>query len=403
MTMKTSVRILQIANQAGPLYLFMPPLCWALREAGAEIEFACTPAGALWEPLKRSESNVHALPAGSWSNPLTWWKLYRKLRVLLRTGEFDLMIVHTPVMSWIARTAARSLVPASIYFAHGLPFAAPKQSRFAHILFRSIEKFVGRYTDAVFVVNSDDAAACQRFKLTRCDGRCYHVPGPGVDVDAFASRPAEHLITKLENELGLKAGKPMVLFLGRFIRPKRPGDVLKLARRIGPEVDFVLAGEGPLWKQIKEAGAKIGPHVKVIEFTDRVPLLLARCSLIVLPSVFREGLPRVLLEAYSAGKPAAAYDVRGVHDVIEHGTTGFLAQPADVGELCEAVSNLLKDDKLRIRMGRAGQKRVREKFSINASLSAIIPAIHETLQRKRIWDVKNGAIKLRAIYEQLIR
>ena len=387
MTMKTSVRILQIANQAGPLYLFMPPLCWALREAGAEIEFACTPAGALWEPLKRSESNVHALPAGSWSNPLTWWMVYRKLRVLLRTGEFDLMIVHTPVMSWIARLAAHGLVPASIYFAHGLPFAAPKQSRFAHILFRSIEKFVGRYTDAVFVVNSDDAAACQRFKLTRSDGRWYYVPGVGVDVDAYASRPAEHLITKLEQDLGLRAGKALVLYLGRFIRAKRPGDVLELARRLGPGVDFVMAGEGPLWRQIKEAGARIGPHVKVVEFTDQVPLLLARCSLLVLPSVFMEGLPRTLLEAHAAGKPAVAYDIRGVRDIIEHGRTGYLVQPCNVDELYEAVSKVLRDDELRMRMGRAGQKRMREKFSNKAALSVILPAVREVLSKKNVCDM----------------
>ena len=387
MTMKTSARILQVANQAGPLYLFMLPLCRALRQAGAEVELACTPVGALWEPLNQLDFKAHALPAGSWSSPVTWWMIYRKMRLLLRTGEFDLMIVHTPAMSWVARPAAHGLVPASIYFAHGLAFA-PEQPRLTHLAFRCVEQLMAKYTDAVIVVNSDDAAACRRFKLTRSNGRWYYVPGVGVDVDAYASRPAEHLITKLEQELGLRAGKPMVLFLGRFIPAKRPGDVLELARKIGPEVDFVLAGEGPLWKQIKKAGAKIGPHIKVIEFTDRAPLLLARCSLLVLPSVFREGLPRVLLEAYSAGKPAAAYDVRGAHDVIEHGTTGYLVQPCNVDELYEAVRNILKNDELRMKMGQAGQKRIREKFSTNAALSAILPAVCEVLQQKKICDLR---------------
>jgi len=387
MTMKTSARILQVANQAGPLYLFMLPLCRALRQAGAEVELACTPEGALWEPLNRLDFKVHELPAGSWSRPSTWWMIYRKMRLLLRTGEFDLMIVCTPAMSWVARPAAHGLVPASIYFAHGLAFA-PEQPRLTHLAFRCVEQLMAKYTDAVIVVNSDDAAACRRFKLTRSDGRCYHVPGPGVDVDAFASQPAEHLIVKLGQELGLRAGKPMVLFLGRFIRPKRPGDVLELARKIGPEVDFVLAGEGPLWKQIKEAGAKIGPHVKVIEFTDQVRLLLARCSLFVLPSVFREGLPQTLLEAHSAGKPAVAYDVRGRGFLIEHSMTGFLVQPCNFYELYEAVRNVLEDDELRMRMGQAGQKRIREKFSTNAALSAILPAVCEVLQQKNICDIQ---------------
>ncbi len=385
--MNKSLRLLQIANQAGPLYLFMPPLCNALRELGADIEFACTPLGALWEPLKESESEVHALPAGSWSNPLTWWKLYWKLRKLFRARRFDLMIVHTPAMSWVARAAANGLIPASIYFAHGLPFA-PLQSKLPHFVFRCIEQFMARYTDAVFVVNSDDAAACRKVRLTRSEGRCYHVPGPGVDLEAFANQPAEHLITKLENDFGLTAGKPMVLFLGRFIPTKRPGDVLELARRIGPEVDFVMAGEGPLWEQIKKASDEIGPHVKVVEFTHEVRLLLARCSLFLLPSVFREGLPQTLLEAQAAGKPAVAYNIRGPRDIIDHGTTGYLVEPRNVDALCESAKKILENEDLRVKMGQAGQKRMEDKFSIKPALSAILPAVREVLQKKNICDLR---------------
>jgi len=386
-TMKGSPRILQVANQAGPLYLFMLPLCQALEQAGAKVEFACMPVGALWEPFRQSGADVHVLPKGSWSNPLTWWKLYWKLRELLRARRFDLMIVHTPAMSWVARPAAHGLVPASIYFSHGLPFA-PEQPRPAYLFFRCIEQFMARYTDTVIVMNSTDAAVCQRLKLTRSDGHWYYVPGVGVDVDAYASRPAKHLLMKLEQEFGLRADKQMVLFLGRFIRSKRPGDVLELARRTGNEVDYVMAGEGPLWRRVKTEASTIGPHVKVIEFTDRIAELLARCSLLVLPSVFREGLPRVLLEAQAAGKPAVAYNVRGARDVIEHGKTGFLARPGNIDELYEAVSNILKDNELAIGMGKTGQKRVREKFSTNASVSASMAAICKVLQQNKICNLQ---------------
>ena len=373
-TMKTSPRILQVANYAGPLFCFMQPLCQTLQRAGAEVELACMPGGASWEPLKHSGFKLHELPPARWSNPLNWWKIYRGLRLLLQTGGFDLMIVHTPAMSWIARPAARGLVPANIYFSHGLPFA-PEQARIHHLVFRCIEKFMSRYTDAIIVMNSDDVAACRKYGLTRANGQCFYVPGVGVDVDKYAARPAEYLTTKLEQELGLTAGKPMILFLGRFIGSKRPADVLKLAQRIGHKVDFVLAGEGPLWKRIRDAAARIGPYVKVIKFTDQVPLLLARCSLVVLPSVFREGLPRVLLEAYAASKPAVAYDVRGVRDIIEDGKTGFLIRPGDVDGLCEAATELLRNEQLRVRMGLDGQKRIREKFSLDISLSAIMSIV----------------------------
>jgi glycosyltransferase involved in cell wall biosynthesis len=206
-------------------------------------------------------------------------------------------------------------------------------------------------------------------------------------VDAFSRQPDEHLIRKLEQELGLKHSKPMILYLGRFIKAKRPGDVLELARRLGPDVDFVMAGEGPLWKQIKEAAIKIGSHVKVVEFTHQVPLLLAHCSLIVLPSVFMEGLPQILLEAHAAGKPAVAYDIRGVRDIIDDGRTGYLVEPFDVGGLYEASRKILEDEGLRNSMGKAAQERAREKFSNEVALSVIFPAVCEVLSKKKICDL----------------
>jgi len=97
-----------------------------------------------------------------------------------------------------------------------------------------------------------------------------------------------------------------------------------------------------------------------------------------------------------------AYDVRGVRDIIEHGTTGYLVQRCNVDGLHKAVRDILKDNELRMRMGQAGQKRIRQKFSINASLAVILPAVREVLEQKKIWDMKNGATELRAIYEKLI-
>jgi len=380
------MRVLQIASQAGPLHLFMPPLNKALRAAGAEVEFACMPIGALWEPLCRSESKVHSLPAGRWSNPVTWWRLYRAVRSLLKSSRFDVMIVHTPAMSWIARCAARDLVPAKIYFAHGLPFA-PGQSRLVHFLFRQIEKFCARYTDAALVVNSDDARTAETVRLTTKNGGVYQVPGPGVVLENFSIKPEPSEIDRIEKKFGLRSGNQMVLFLGRFLKTKRPEDVLELARRVGPNVDFIMAGEGPLWKKTRAQAQTIGQHVKVIEFTHDIPLLLARCSLLVLPSVYREGLPQILLECGSAAKPAVAYDIRGVRDIIVDNETGFLVPPADVNEFCRAVQRLLEDPDLAAKMGAAAQERMREKFAVRPALAAIWPAIAEVLRRKGVADL----------------
>lgn len=378
---------MQIANRAGPLYVFMQPLCRMLSRCGAHVELACMPGEASWQLLKDSGFKVHALPAGSWKNPLTWWKVYRSIRLLLRENRFDLMIVHTPAMSWLARPAAKGLVAKTIYFAHGLPFA-PEQGKLKYLVFSSIERLMASYTNGLIVMNSDDAAVCQRIRLVRPDGHWKCVPGVGVDVDVYGSGISQADTDALAAELGLRRDKPMVLYLGRFVKSKRPDDVLQLARRIGDKADFVMAGEGPLWKEIKAKASLAGSHIKVIGFTQKAKELMSLCSVVVLPSMFREGLPRVLLEAHAAGKPAVAYNIRGVRDVIGNGETGFLIRPRDVDGLCTAVSRLLDDMELRHQMGRAAQKKVLEKFTTERSLSAIMSVINEVVGPD-VFDLKN--------------
>ena len=109
----------------------------------------------------------------------------------------------------------------------------------------------------------------------------------------------------------------------------------------------------------------------------------------VFPSVFREGLPRLLLEAQAAGKPVVAYDVRGSCDAIDDQRTGLLVRAGDVGGFCNAALRLLGDEYMRRRMGAAGQQRVRKEFSLEASIAAQLRALAEVLKSKGIacpWD-----------------
>ena len=386
--MSRRLRVLQIANQPGPLRLFMLPVCRAMHEAGARVELACMRAGANYQPLAEAGFPLHALTPGRWSDLLTWGRTYRQVRGLLSRRRYDLMVAHTPAMSWIARLAARGLVAATVYLAHGLPFT-PRQSALKYWLLRRMEEFVGQYTDAVLVMNEADAEACRQFQLTRRGGQWFRIPGVGIDADAWSAELSEDSREQLDAELGLSPDRPVVLYLGRFIPTKRPGDILELARRTGGEVDFILAGEGPLWRRIRRRARSVGAHVRVLGWTERALQLVQRCTLVVFPSVFREGLPRLLLEAQAAGKPVVAYDVRGSSDAIDHERTGLLVRPGDVEAFCGAAAQLLANEELRGRMGSAGRQRVREEFSLQASIAAQLRALAEVLKSKGIdcpWD-----------------
>ena len=380
--MTQPIRMLQLSNEAGPLKLFTMPICDAFRNSGYEVELACMTSGPLWDALKDTDYTLHKLTPGSWSNPLTWWRTYRQLRRRLRRGRYDVMVVHTPVMSWIARFAARGLVGKVVYLAHGLPFA-PVQSRLVYHVLRWVEGRLARYTDAVIVMNQADAEACQRYRMTRPSGKWYRVAGEGVAVEDWETPPAAQDVAALEQQLQLRPDRPLVAFLGRFIATKRPDDVLEVARRVGDRADFVLAGYGPLWERTRRRARRIGPHVHVVKFVHQVRALMRRCTLLVMPSVFREGMPRVLLEAQLVGKVPIAYDVRGSSDAIDSGRTGLLVPPRDVDAFGEAVQQLLDDEQLRQRMGQAGRQRVREQFSFEVIAAQHVEIIRQVMEQAR--------------------
>jgi glycosyltransferase involved in cell wall biosynthesis len=202
----------------------------------------------------------------------------------------------------------------------------------------------------------------------------------GVDTDAWSTPPAAEQLHRLDAELNLSSGRAVVLYLGRFIAAKRPGDVLELARR-HVEADFILAGEGRLWQRIYRRGLAL-PNVRVLGWRDDIHALVHRSNLAVFPSVFREGLPRFLLEAQAAGKPVIAYDVRGSRDAVDDGGSGLLIRPGDVEALNAAVSAVLDDPEYARRLGQAGRRRAAERFSLDRATGAQLSALSAVLARK---------------------
>jgi glycosyltransferase involved in cell wall biosynthesis len=80
----------------------------------------------------------------------------------------------------------------------------------------------------------------------------------------------------------------------------------------------------------------------------------------------------VLLEAGRCAKATVASRIGGIPEVILHNETGLLVQPGDVQELANATSALLSNPQKRLQLGRAAQKRISEKFSIQAHVAHII-------------------------------
>ena len=93
-----------------------------------------------------------------------------------------------------------------------------------------------------------------------------------------------------------------------------------------------------------------------------MPTLLALSDLVVLPTYYPEGIPRVLIEAAAMARPIVSTTIPGVAEIVEHGVNGLLVPPRDADALASAIERLLDDPDLRAEYGKAGRVKAEREY-----------------------------------------
>jgi glycosyltransferase involved in cell wall biosynthesis len=115
------------------------------------------------------------------------------------------------------------------------------------------------------------------------------------------------------------------------------------------------------------------------EHRDDMPAVFAAASLVVLPTYYREGLPKVLLEASASGRPIIATDVPGCRDIVRHRVTGVLVPARDAEALSNAIEELLNDSELRCAMGRHGRAIAVNEYSVDVITGQVLAFYRDLL------------------------
>jgi len=168
-----------------------------------------------------------------------------------------------------------------------------------------------------------------------------------------------------------------VLFVGRLVERKGVSHLVDAASRLLPSVDvrLVIVGDGPerarIEARIREKGldGRVAVRGRVSE--AELQAAYAAADAFVLPAVIdrrgdTEGLGVVLLEAMNFGVPVVASEIGGITDIVEPGVSGLLVQPGDAAALAGALKRLASEPALAARLGDAGRRRLRERFTWEA-------------------------------------
>jgi len=167
-----------------------------------------------------------------------------------------------------------------------------------------------------------------------------------------------------------KSAEPSVLYVGRLASEKDPLTLLKAFRltlEAIPEARLQILGNGRLKSKLQSFVARynLGSSVSIIPGVKDIRPFLRQSWVFAMTSK-REAFPNAILEAMSSELPVVATRVGGIPELVDDGRTGVLVDPEDPAAIADALSALLKDDKMRLAMGRKGREKILSFYSLEA-------------------------------------
>lgn len=384
--MTPAVKIIFFANTDWYLYNFRRSLALAAQSSGYEV-LLISPSGEYGERLRGLGLQWQPLPGMDRRslNPLRELRLLLSLVALFRRERPALVhgfTIKCAVYGSLAAQLAR--VPARVNAVAGLGYvfaSSDRRARWLRPLVRVMLRLAlrGRRTRLI-LQNPDDQAIFRQSGLIELD-RVDLIPGSGVDCVRFAPRA----------DNGVAPGSPpRVLLAARLLWDKGVAEYVEAARLLrsaGRNVRFLLAGmpdpgnpaavpESTLHQWVEEGMIEWLGHV------DDTSELFRSVDIVVLPTYYREGLPKSLIEAAACALPVVTTDMPGCREVVTDEVDGLLIPPHDAVALAHAIARLIDSPELARRLGAAARRKALANFDERIVIERTL-----AVYRELAWEV----------------
>jgi glycosyltransferase involved in cell wall biosynthesis len=229
-------------------------------------------------------------------------------------------------------------------------------------------RFSLRYARKVFFQNDDDI---QLFVMKNIvpEEKVIKINGSGVDINEF--------------EMCFTDNDPVIFILiSRLIKEKGIYEYIEAAREIkrsNPDTEFILVGD----RDLNPGSVDLSELIHWVEegliewpgHVDDVRPWLRRAGVFVLPTYYREGIPKSILEAMAMGKPVITTNVPGCREAVSDGENGFLIKPKDVESLIKVMKHFIRKPEIIKKMGSKSRQLAVEKFNVTEVNKKIIDNI----------------------------
>lgn len=306
----------------------------------------CLSRGLLLDILVDSAIPNYLIPMRSEKDVLV--PLFKTIR-LIRDKNFDIIHTHTVRSNLIGRLAALLTKKKCVTHLH-----SPVRRDFADVKRGRRNEFIDSITRPIANHYIAVSQSLQRELIGKgMDPKSITTIHNGLDLAAVNIEVSKQCGNKSIKKEFKIPDDAILLVLVALIRPRKGVEVL--IRAIGqvkdrfPDLFLLVVGnddisEDPTYgRRLRELSSALGIESRVIftGFRKDVIAILNQSDLMVLPSLFGEGLPMVILEAMAVGLPVIASNIEGVPEIIKNGVNGFLVAPGDSEELSDKITYVL--------------------------------------------------------------
>jgi glycosyltransferase involved in cell wall biosynthesis len=367
--LKQPKRYLIVLNDVGFLYSHFWALAIAIQNAGWEVVIAARNGAS---PQRAIDAGMRYIPLNlkvGIGGPLAEIKSILALRAAIQSCCADLVhlvSIKNVLLGGMLVRGRRNVSLLGAITGLGSMFVERKllYSFLRPMVLLGLKSVFRNSHSVMAVENPDD----RRFFIQTgvvSQEKCFVIPGAGLPKNAIV--PVAH-----QNAV------PIVLCVCRMIRNKGIPQLIEAARILhgeGHPFELWLVGDidvdNPTSLTREELqSAEADGAIKWLGQRNDIVELLSRTDIFCLPTYYREGLPRALVEASAAGCAIVTADVPGCREVVVDGLNGCLVLPRDTASLADALRSLLRDPETRRRMGLESRRRFEKLFTMSRSLGA---------------------------------
>ncbi len=284
-----------------------------------------------------------------------YWRSIQLAVEIGKLNNIDVLHAHMPKAHLLAGLAGNLLHKPVVATVHGMDITA-------HEL--GIAKAVNSH-----LITNNQEAYIQAVAMGIPAGHL-HIVRNGIDLSKFTQQSNGASFRKM---IGVSNAATLIGFVGRLDHEKGPDQFLKAARMIHsqkPEIHFVVVGEGSMTKELDKLcmNLQLSNHVHFVKWQEANWNVYPALDILAHTSR-SDGTSLVLMEAMACGIPTVAIRVGGVPEIVEHGTTGLLAN--DWESLAEHILYLLEKPLVIQKMQKAAVKRIDTHFNVKTNTEKV--------------------------------